>query len=175
MSRLSPADLKTFQATILSWYAQNKRNLPWRTTSDPYAILVSEVMSQQTQIARVVPKYLSWMEAFPTVASLAQASVGSVLMYWSGLGYNRRALNLQKAAQTIVNSYNGGWPTSPQDLEKLPGIGKYTASAVACFAFNAQIPVIDTNVRKVILVEFFLKRHSGKQRLSQNLILDRPG
>lgn len=146
--------IEVFQTKILSWYETHKRDLPWRKTSDPYAILVSEVMSQQTQILRVVPKYLAWLEAFPTSKALAKASVSEVLMHWSGLGYNRRALNLQKTAKVLAHDYNGLWPKTPEELEKLPGIGKYTASAVACFAFNAQIPVIDTNIRKVILVTF---------------------
>ncbi len=142
-----------FQERILSWYQENKRDLPWRQTTNPYAILVSEIMSQQTQITRVVPKYIAWMEAYPNIKTLANASVADVLSYWSGLGYNRRALFLQKTAKTVLDN-NGTWPTSVEELQKLPGLGKYTASAVACFAFNAQIPVIDTNVRKVILVEF---------------------
>jgi A/G-specific adenine glycosylase len=117
-------------------------------------ILVSEIMSQQTQIMRVVPKFAAWMEELPTVESLAHAPVSSVLRLWSGLGYNRRALFLQKAAQEIVRSHNGIFPHTVEDLKKLPGVGDYTAAAVACFAFNLQIPVIDTNIRKVILTQF---------------------
>lgn len=143
-----------FQTKILAWYRENQRDLPWRKTSNPYAILISEVMSQQTQISRVVPKYLSWMKTFPTIESLANASTATVLKQWSGLGYNRRALNVQKAAKEVAKTYHSKWPKEVSELEKLPGIGKYTASALACFAFNAQVPVIDTNIRKVIAVTF---------------------
>lgn len=180
---LSPKQIQVFQHKILIWYEANKRDLPWRQTRDPYRILVSEVMSQQTQLSRVVPKYEAWLERFPTVQDLAQAPVSDVLRYWSGLGYNRRALNLQKAAQLLVKNYSssersesrssipsvlaspsGGrrrqartinWPKTVEELIKLPGLGKYTASAVACFAFNEQIPVVDTNIRKVIVHEFY--------------------
>lgn len=170
MSILSPhmqldkSVIYTFQKKIFLWYKIHQRDLPWRPptlklrrdgTKDPYKILVSEVMSQQTQLGRVIPKYNAWIERFPTLERLAQASVAEVLRSWSGLGYNRRALNLQKAAQVIVKEYQGKFPEDVQTLEKLPGIGKYTASAVACFAFDAQIPVIDTNIRKVIAHEFF--------------------
>jgi A/G-specific adenine glycosylase len=150
MNLLTPQQLEIFQTKILSWYEVHERDLPWRHTTNPYAILVSEIMSQQTQIARVVPKYTAWMEA---IKALVNAPMSDVLTYWSGLGYNRRALFLQKTAKVILEN-NGTWPTSTEGLQKLPGIGKYTASAVACFAFSAQIPVIDTNIRKVISVEF---------------------
>ncbi|MDP3941464.1 MAG: hypothetical protein Q8Q49_04115, partial [bacterium] len=154
-----------FQKKILSWYATNRRDLPWRRTRDPYKILVSEVMLQQTQVSRVIPKYEAWLEAFPTLETLAGASRRDILAMWSGLGYNRRALNLQKAAETINElriknnelrkkedkfSY---WPKTVEELKKLPGVGAYTARAVACFAFDQQIAVVDTNVRKVILLE----------------------
>jgi A/G-specific adenine glycosylase len=112
-------------------------------------------MSQQTQLSRVIPKYEAWLERFPTVESLAQAPVSDVLRHWSGLGYNRRALNLQKTAQIVAKDYQGKFPKEVAKLVKLPGLGKYTASAAACFAFDAQIPVIDTNIRKVISHEFF--------------------
>ncbi len=153
--KLSSEKIKHFQTEILVWYEKHKRELPWRRTRDPYKILVSEVMSQQTQIQRVIPKYEAWIEAFPTVESLAKARTSDVLRLWSGLGYNRRALNLQKAARVVVNEYKGDFPKVPSELEKLPGIGRYTAQAVSCFAYDAQVAVIDTNVRKVIAVEFF--------------------
>jgi A/G-specific adenine glycosylase len=152
---ITPEHILLFQEKIFTWYRKNKRDLPWRKTRDPYKILISEVMSQQTQIIRVIPKYEAWLERFPSISSLATASVKEVLKYWSGLGYNRRALNLQKAAQVIVKEYGGVFPKEIEELVKLPGLGKYTASAVACFAFDAQIPIIDTNIRKVITHEFF--------------------
>lgn len=151
---LSEKQIREFQEKILSWYAKNQRDLPWRKTRDPYNILISEIMSQQTQISRVVPKYDAWIKELPTLTDLATAPISTVLRLWSGLGYNRRALYLQKAAKVIIETYAGEFPLTGEELQKLPGIGKYTASAIACFAYNAQIPVIDTNIRKVILVHF---------------------
>src|ERR671930_1318753 len=115
---------------LLAWFDEHARDLPWRRTRDPYAILVSEVMLQQTQVERVVPRYLAWLERWPTVEELAAASPGDVIREWQGLGYNRRALNFHRAAQRVVA---GGWP---HDLTALPRIGRYTADAVACFAFR---------------------------------------
>lgn len=152
---LTREQIRSFQIKILSWYEANQRDLPWRKTRDPYKILISEVMSQQTQLSRVVPKYEAWIERFPTISDVAASPVSEVLRYWSGLGYNRRALNLQRAAQKVVTDYGGEFPKTVEELQKLPGLGKYTASAVTCFAFNEQIPVIDTNIRKVIAHEFF--------------------
>lgn len=147
-------EIKDFQKHILRWYRKHKRNLPWRRTKDPYAILISEVMLQQTQVSRVVPKFEQWMKEFPNVQSLANAKTRDVLRLWSGLGYNRRALYLQKAAQKIIADCKGKFPRSEEELVRLPGIGVYTARAVLCFAFNKQVAVMDTNVRKVILTQF---------------------
>lgn len=152
---VTPEHIFQFQEKILTWYSHNKRDLPWRKTRNPYHILISEVMSQQTQLARVIPKYEAWITKFSRVDELANAATSDVLRMWSGLGYNRRALNLQKTAQVIVKEYGGVFPKEVEELVKLPGLGKYTASAVACFAFDVQIPVIDTNIRKVITHEFF--------------------
>ena len=128
---------------LLAWYHLNGRDLPWRRTRDPYAILVSEVMLQQTQVARVVPRYLAFLERWPTVEELAAASPGDVIREWQGLGYNRRALNLQRAAQRVAAH---GWP---EDLTELPGVGRYTADAVACFALGRPVLPVDVNVRRV--------------------------
>jgi A/G-specific adenine glycosylase len=128
---------------LSAWYGQNARDLPWRHTHDPYAILVSEVMLQQTQVARVVPRYLRWLERWPTAEALAAAETADVLREWQGLGYNRRALNLQRAARAVGA---GGWP---DDLTKLPGVGAYTAAAVRNFAFGDDVLPRDTNVRRV--------------------------
>ncbi len=147
--------IEEFQNKIFTWYKSNKRDLPWRKTSDPYAILVSEMMSQQTQLSRVIPKYLEWMQQLPTLESLSTASTDQVLRFWSGLGYNRRAIYLKNISQLVVSDYNGQFPKEYDNLITLPGIGKYTASAISCFAFNQQIVVIDTNVRKTILLTFF--------------------
>jgi A/G-specific adenine glycosylase len=128
---------------LLTWFAAHARDLPWRRTRDPYAILVSEVMLQQTQVARVVPRYLEWLERWPTVHSLAAASTGDVLRAWQGLGYNRRALNLQRAAREVAAN---GWPS---DLTRLAGVGPYTAAAVERFAFERPVLPVDVNVRRV--------------------------
>jgi len=132
---------------ILRWYAAVRRDLPWRRTTDPYRILVSEVMLQQTQVARVVPYYEAWLERFPSERVLADAPVADVLRLWSGLGYNRRALALQAACAAVVRD---GWPRSVEGLLALPGVGPYTAAAVASFAFGVQAAAVDTNVRRVI-------------------------
>ena len=125
------------------WFAANARDLPWRRTRDPYAILVSEVMLQQTQVDRVVPRYLAWLERWPTVESLAEATTGDVIREWQGLGYNRRAVNLHRAAQIVARD---GWPA---DLTTLPGVGPYTAAAVRCFAFGEDVLPVDVNVERV--------------------------
>jgi A/G-specific adenine glycosylase len=128
---------------LLAWYAANRRDLPWRRTTDPYAILVSEVMLQQTQVARVIPRYEAWLECWPTPASLAAAPVADVLREWVGLGYNRRALRLRKACAVVAER---GWP---DDLTELPGVGPYTAAALAAFAFGRDTVALDTNVRRL--------------------------
>jgi A/G-specific adenine glycosylase len=131
------------KAILLGWYSQNRRPLPWRSTRDPYSILVSEVMLQQTQVERVVPRWRAWLEKWPTVEALAAASAGDVIVEWQGLGYNRRALNLHRAAQHVVEH---GWP---DDLTELPGVGPYTAGAVGNFAFGRDVLPIDVNVRRI--------------------------
>ena len=131
---------------VLAWYDRAGRDLPWRRTRDPYAILVSEVMAQQTQIVRVVAFYERWMERWPTVASLADADPADLLRAWSGLGHNVRALRLQAAARIIARQ---GWPRDAAGLRALPGVGGYTAAAVASFAFGERIAAVDTNVRRV--------------------------
>ena len=136
---------------LLRWYERVKRPLPWRATRDPYALLVSEVMLQQTQAARVVPYYHAFLERFPDPPALAAAPAADVLAAWSGLGYNRRALALQRAAAHVAAH---GWP---EDLTELPGVGAYTAAAVASFAWDAQAAAVDTNVRRVI------GRHDGAE------------
>jgi len=128
---------------LFEWYRANRRNLPWRRTTDPYAILVSEVMLQQTQVTRVVARYEAWLARWPTAASLAAAPVADVLREWVGLGYNRRALRLREACAVVARC---GWP---DDLTELPGVGPYTAAAVAAFAFGRDTVALDTNVRRL--------------------------
>ena len=134
-------------AALLVWYAEQRRSLPWRDKTDPYLILVSEIMLQQTQASRVVPFYEQFIARFPTVESLASAVLQDVLDAWTGLGYNTRALRLREAARII---HANGWPTTPETLSGLPGVGPYTAAAVASFAFGAHVPAIDTNLRRVL-------------------------
>jgi A/G-specific adenine glycosylase len=131
------------KARLLAWFEIHGRELPWRRTRDPYAILVSEVMLQQTQVDRVAPRYVEWLQRWPTVGSLAQASAADVIRAWQGLGYNRRALNLYRAAKSVAAH---GWP---DDLTELPGVGRYTADAIARFAFGRDVLPGDTNVRRV--------------------------
>jgi A/G-specific adenine glycosylase len=128
---------------LLAWFREHGRDLPWRRTRDPYAILVSEVMAQQTQMERVLPRWLAWLDRWPAVESLAAAPVGDVIREWQGLGYNRRAIALHRAAQQVAAH---GWP---DDLTELPGVGRYTADAVACFAFGRDVLPVDVNVRRV--------------------------
>ena len=128
---------------LLAWFSEIGRDLPWRRTRDPYAILVSEVMLQQTHASRVVPRGLAWLRRWPTAQSLAAASTAEVIREWQGLGYNRRALSLQRAARVVAER---GWP---DDLTELPGVGPYTAAAVACFAFGRPVLPVDVNVRRV--------------------------
>ena len=131
------------EADLLAWYERTKRDLPWRRTRDPYAILVSEIMLQQTQVERVVPCYLAWLERWPSVAELARAGAGDVIRAWQGLGYNRRAIALHNAARVIAET---GWPA---DLTTLPGVGPYTAAAVRNFAFGEPVLPIDVNVARI--------------------------
>lgn len=144
-----------FRALVLGHYASSARSFPWRETRDPWAILVSEVMLQQTQTERVVPKYLAFLKAFPTPAALSGASLERLLSLWSGLGYNRRALNLKRAAAAIAERPDASFPASEEELRALPGVGPYTARAVLAFAFGRASAFIETNVRTVFLYHFY--------------------
>ena len=144
-----------FQTYIVRWYLlYGRHELPWRQTSDPYAILVSELMLQQTQVERVIPKFLAFLKRFPTVASLSKAELSEVLIFWQGLGYNRRAKYLWETARS-VNLAGGQFPRTEKGLRALPGIGPYTASAVAAFSYNLPVLMIETNIRTVFLYHFF--------------------
>ena len=131
------------ETALLAWFAEHRRDLPWRRTRDPYAILVSEVMLQQTQVERVVPRYVAWLERWPTVEALAAAPPADVIREWQGLGYNRRGLNLHRAVQRIAVD---GWP---DDLTQLAGVGPYTAAAIGNFALGQSVLPVDTNVARV--------------------------
>ncbi len=159
MKTLSRRQIEEFQATILSYYrAHGRRDLPWRKTKDPYRILVSELMLQQTQVARVAGKYEPFVERFPDFASLARAPLRDVVRAWSGLGYNRRALHLREAARAVVSRFDGRLPRDFDVLRALPGIGPATAAEILNFAFNEPRAFIETNVRAVYIHRFFPRR-----------------
>jgi len=137
-------------ALLIAWYREWGRDLPWRRTHDPYAILVSEIMLQQTQVDRVLPKYAEFLERFPTLAALAGAPTAEVIRAWAPLGYNRRAVQLQNIAREVLTTRDGRIPDTVEDLLRLKGIGRYTAGAVACFAYGRDVATIDTNIRRVL-------------------------
>lgn len=138
-------------ASLREWFLQHQRDLPWRhATTTPWQILVSEFMLQQTPVARVIPAWEAWCDRWPTAQDLARASLGEVIAQWGKLGYPRRAKNLHRTAQAIVENHHGAVPSDVETLETLPGIGTYTARAIACFAFGAAVPVVDTNVKRVV-------------------------
>jgi A/G-specific adenine glycosylase len=167
--KLQSQQITDFQNQLLGYYAAHGRHdLPWRHTTDAYHITVSEVMLQQTQVARVIPKYLEFLAAFPTVADLAGAELGDVLRAWQGLGYNRRAKYLWQAAQTIVADFGGQFPDSTEQLVGLPGIGKNTAGAIVTYAFNQPALFVETNIRTVIIHHFF----TNTSAVSDKEILD---
>lgn len=155
---LNQLTIAAFRAMILAHYHEIARLMPWRETRDPYAVLVSEIMLQQTQVERVRLKYGEFLAHFPTLATLASAPLSDVLKVWQGLGYNRRAIYLKRCAEEIVARYNGIFPATVQELQALPGIGPYTARAVAAFAFDVAEPLIETNVRTVY-IHFFFHSH----------------
>ena len=154
-----------FQKKILSFYRKHGRRLPFRDTRDPYSITVSEIMLQQTQVDRVVPKYRAWIRRFPNWRTLAKASPQEVLSLWSGLGYNRRAIHLRDLAKTVVSKYRGKIPDDPNLLVALPGIGPYTANAICIFAFNKDVTTIDTNIRRVLIHELGLRSNVSLKSL----------
>ncbi len=145
----SPEDVASFRAALLRFFDREARPLPWRSTRDPYRILVSEIMAQQTRVETVIPYYRRWLERFPTLGALADAGRDDVLKLWEGLGYYSRARNLHRAAQTVRESFGGQLPDSPAELRTLPGVGPYTAGAVASIAFGEPVPAVDGNVRRV--------------------------
>jgi A/G-specific adenine glycosylase len=148
--RLPARKRRAVNEAVLTWYRRSHRDLPWRHTRDPYAILVSEVMLQQTQVERVLPKYAAWLAQFPTVEALAAAPRAEVIRAWSGLGYNLRAVRLHEIARQVVERFGGRIPDTLEGLLSLKGIGRYTAGAVLCFAYGRPAPVLDTNVRRVL-------------------------
>jgi A/G-specific adenine glycosylase len=159
---LTTKEIKSFQRQIYRYYKLHRRDFPWRRTTNPYNILVSEIMLQQTQVERVHDKYLEFIKTFPDFEALASTSQKDVLVMWQGLGYNRRALALRKLAEDIVSQYDGMLPNDVQTLSGLPGIGKTTAGAILAFAFNIPSVFIETNIRRVFIHEFFSEEEEVK-------------
>jgi A/G-specific adenine glycosylase len=155
----SPENIRAFRCSLVRWFRRHGRDLPWRGTRDPYVILVSEFMLQQTQVATVIPYYHEWLRRFPDFASLARASENEVLRAWQGLGYYARARNLHATAKTVMDRHGGNFPQRIDQMRQLPGIGKYTAHAVASFAFNQSVPIVEANTAR-ILARFFNSRES---------------
>ena len=163
--RISQEEILRFQQKIFSFYQQNKRSLPWRETTDPYKILLSELMLQQTQVSRVVSYYEQWIARWPTLEALASASRAEVLKAWMGLGYNTRAVHLHKAAQKIVAEYEGDVNAAMKQYTEVPGVGRYTAHAVQIFSTNADLVTVDTNIRRIFIAEFHLPEDLSAQEL----------
>ncbi len=170
-SKLDHEHLDRVQHTLIAWFKANGRALPWRRTRDPYRILVAEVMLQQTQVDRVKPKYEAFLQQFPTLQALAAASPGDVIRAWAGLGYNRRALNLQRTARAVLDEHGGRFPDTPEALRMLPGIGPYTAGAIACFAFERDVAFMDTNIRRVIKRVFVGPDDATDETSERNLLI----
>jgi len=155
---LTSAQIRAFRKKVYAYYDREGRDLPWRKNLNTYRVLVSEVMLQQTQVVRVIEKYREFLAAFPDFSALARAPLAKLLQVWQGMGYNRRALALRALAQKVVDDHRGKLPSEPERLLALPGIGKYTAGAVAAFAFNKPVVFMDTNIRRVFIHEFLLDR-----------------
>ena len=158
-------NFSSIRRKLLSWYEKNRRDLPWRQTSDPYAIWISETMLQQTQVKTVLPYYERFLDTFPTVEALARAPLARVLRLWSGLGYYRRAENLRAAARQIVRVHHGELPQDYAQLRALAGIGDYTAGAILSIAFQQPYPAIDSNARRVLGRLFSLKNEAALRAL----------
>lgn len=157
-----PSEIIKFRKVIWNYYySYGRHTLPWRRTRDPYRILVSEIMLQQTQVERVLKFYPKFIRAFPDFTALARAPLKSVLKYWQGMGYNRRALALKKIAQKVITEFHGRLPHDLDELQSLSGIGQATAGAIAAFAFNRPVVFIETNIRRVFIFYFFTHRHPG--------------
>jgi A/G-specific adenine glycosylase len=169
---LSLQQIQEFRQHIFPYYHEKARDLPWRKTEDPYAILVSEVMLQQTQVPRVIEKYKAWIRRFPTHFDLAKADMSAILPYWTGLGYNRRALYLKQCADEIVAHYNGIFPSTPEALRKLPGIGPYTSQSICVFAYDQPHPLIETNVRTIYIHHFFADKEHVSDEMLLPLVVD---
>lgn len=169
MGRLPPGRVRTIQRRVFSWYSKHQRELQWRTTRDPYQILVSEIMLQQTQVRRVQEKLPNFLRKFPTLQHLAASTKADVIHAWEGMGYNNRAIRLRAMAKEIFLNHDGTIPADVQALLRLSGIGPYSAHAVACFGFRQKVPVVDTNIRRV-LSRLFWKMKTRYDKASEKEI-----
>jgi A/G-specific adenine glycosylase len=160
---ISPKRINDFQNKVFEWWSSNKREFPWRDTTNPYFIMISELMLQQTQATRVVQKYLEFIKKFPTKQILSEASHSELLSLWSGLGYNRRALWLQDAVRRIIGLES--FPQTPEELQKIKGIGPYSARSILIFAFNKDIATVDTNIRRILIAEGFAEESTSEKEL----------
>ncbi|MFW9794803.1 MAG: Fe-S cluster assembly protein HesB [Candidatus Thorarchaeota archaeon] len=165
MTSYTKDDVEVFQEKVMTWWKENARDLPWRCDSSPYNVLVSEVMLQQTQVNRVVPKYLEFLRWFPTLEMLADADSKDLLKVWSGLGYNRRAIWLRDAAKQIVK--RGKFPKTVEGLRELKGIGSYTSRSILIFAFNEDLAAVDTNIRRVLIASGFAAEEMSEKELQR--------
>jgi A/G-specific adenine glycosylase len=166
-------DIEQFRKKIFDFYLQNGRVFPWRITTDRYAVMISEIMLQQTQAERVIPKFELWLQHFPNVSDLASAPLRDVLSLWSGLGYNSRAVRLHRCAAIIMNSFGGIVPSQPETLKTLPGIGEYTCRSIPVFADNFDTAAVDTNIRRIMIHEFSLAENISAvqlQKISESIV-----
>ncbi|MHA2210523.1 MAG: Fe-S cluster assembly protein HesB [Candidatus Thorarchaeota archaeon] len=172
-AEIDSASIEEFQNRVMTWWEKNARKLPWRENPSPYNVLVSEIMLQQTQVSRVIPKYLEFLEVFPTIETLAEAETKHLLQVWSGLGYNRRALWLRDAAREVVK--RGEFPKTAKELCELKGIGPYTSRSILVFAFNRDLAAIDTNIRRVLIANGFANEEMNERQLqavAEKLLLE---
>jgi len=160
---------RSIQNSLARWFEKERRDLPWRKTQDPYAIWISEIMLQQTQVATVIPYYERFLKAFPTVHHLAKTNLSKVLKVWEGLGYYSRARNLHRASQVVVNHFAGKVPDNLKDLLSLPGIGRYTAGAILSIAYNKEAPILDGNVKRVLSRLFVVSGHPVRGKTEDHL------
>jgi A/G-specific adenine glycosylase len=167
MRTISEKKIQNFQTKLFEWYKNNKRDFPWRKTTNPYYIHISEMMLQQTQAQRVIPYYQKFIKTYPTLQDLAKANKKDLLILWQGLGYNTRVLRLQHACQEIIKHHNSTYPTSQTSLLTLPGIGPYTAGAICAFAYNLDVAVVDTNIRRILIGEFDLHETLSEKQLQE--------
>ena len=169
MRRLDRQQVRQFQQRLIRWYARHARDLPWRHTRDPYRVLVSEIMLQQTQVDRVIEYYGRFLKKYPTIESLAESSEPEVREAWDGLGYYARARNLHRTAQEVASQHDGKVPQDPQLIRRLPGIGRYTAGAVLSFAYGKDAAILDTNAARVLSRVFRVRPRGSKTRFMTQL------